>query len=295
MSEAAVALSQRVQLRDLLELSKARIVVMIAMTTAAGFVLGSGASVDVIALLNTVIGTALVAAGTNALNQYFEREHDAKMKRTRLRPLPDHRLTERTAFLFSAGASVCGIAYLALTVHWLPAVIAFLTLFTYLAIYTPLKRVSPLCTIIGAIPGALPPVIGWAGARHDIGTGALLAFLILFIWQMPHFLAIGWMYREDYGRAGFAMLSVRDNDGTLSGRDAVLYSLALIVVSVLPLTFGVAGGVYAAGAVAAGLYLLAAAIRFASERSSMAARKLFMASNLYLPVVMALLVFNRLV
>jgi protoheme IX farnesyltransferase len=275
--------------RDYLELSKSRIVMMVLITTAAGYFFAAH-GVNWSLLLNTLLGTALVAAGTNALNQYVEREHDAKMRRTRLRPLPDGRIAPRAALLFSVAISILGTAYLGLAVNWLTAFLGAFTLVTYIFIYTPLKRVSPICTIIGAVPGAIPPLMGWTAATGTLGTGGWIIFAILFFWQLPHFMAISWMYREDYARGGFEMLAVRDDDGKATARQAVLYSFALLTVSVLPPLFGLSTFVYLTGAILAGSALAYAAFRFLDDRTPVRARRLFMASNIYLVVMMTLLV-----
>jgi len=277
--------------RDYLELSKARIVLMVLITTAAGYLVGAP-SIAPLILFNTLLGTALVAAGTNALNQYVEREHDAKMNRTRLRPLPDGRIAPRAALVYSAAIAVAGTLWLGFSVNWLTASLGGLTLASYIFIYTPLKRLSTLCTIVGAVPGAIPPLMGWAAATGSISAGGWILFAILFFWQLPHFMAISWIYREDYGRAGFSILSVRDADGAATARAAVLYSLALLGVSVLPALLGLAGVAYVIGAVLAGFVLLAASIAFFFERSNRTARRLFMISNLYLMTVMVLLVVS---
>ena len=276
-------------LRDYAVLSKARIVMMVLITTAAGYVFAAP-HVNVLLLINTLIGTALVAAGTNALNQYVEREHDARMRRTRTRPLPDGRITPRSALIFSTAIAIIGTVYLVATVNVLTAVLGALTLTSYIFVYTPLKRVSTICTVIGAVPGAIPPLMGWTAATGSVGVGGWILFGILFFWQLPHFMAISWIYREDYGRAGFAMLSVRDTDGTATARQAILYSLGLVAVSALPPLFGLAGIGYLAGAMVAGVALTAVAIAFFFERSNRNARRLFMLSNIYLIVVMLLLV-----
>ena len=207
-------------LRDYLQLSKSRIVMMVLITTAAGYLFATR-SVDWTLLLNTLIGTALVAAGTNALNQYVERDHDAKMRRTRLRPLPDGRISPRAALFFSVAISLIGTIYLGLTVNWLTAALGAFTLMSYIFIYTPLKRVSTICTLIGAVPGAIPPLMGWTAATGVLGAGGWIIFAILFFWQLPHFMAISWMYRDDYARGGFAMLAVQDDDGRATARHAV--------------------------------------------------------------------------
>ena len=281
--------------RDYLELSKARIVMMVLITTAAGYLIGAP-RVDALALINVLLGTALVAAGTNALNQYVEREHDAKMRRTRLRPLPDGRITPRNALLFSAAIAVIGTLYLGLLVNWLTAALGALTLTSYIFVYTPLKRVSTACTIIGAVPGAIPPLMGFAAATGTLTAAAWIAFGILFFWQLPHFMAISWIYREDYGRAGFVMTSVRDADGVATARQAVLFSLALLAVSIAPAVLGMIGAVYLAvylaGALVFGATFIAAALRFFFRRSNHTAMRLFMTSNLYLIAIMLLLVVS---
>jgi protoheme IX farnesyltransferase len=276
--------------RDYLELSKSRIVMMVLITTAAGY-LFAAQHVDWILLLNTLLGTALVAAGTNALNQYVERDHDAKMRRTRLRPLPDGRIAPRAALVFSIAISILGTLYLGLAVNWLTAALGAFTLISYIFIYTPLKRVSTICTLIGAIPGAIPPLMGWTAATGVLGTGGWIIFAILFFWQLPHFMAISWMYRDDYARGGFAMLAVRDDDGVATAAHAVFYSFALFIVSALPSFFGLATYVYLIGAIVAGSALTWASFAFLASRTPARARRLFMASNIYLIVMMALLVF----
>ena len=275
----------RTAIRDYLELSKSRIVLMVLITTAAGFLFAAPHG-SIALLLNTLIGTALVAAGTNALNEYAERDLDARMWRTRSRPLPSGRITPRAALLFASTVALIGTVYLAVAVNWLTAALGAFTLISYIFIYTPLKRVSTACTLIGAIPGAVPPLMGWTAATGSIGAGGLVAFAIVFLWQLPHFMAISWMYREDYGRAGFAMLSVRDDNGTAVARQALYYSLALLLLSALPMAFLHSRP----AAIAAAVALVAMSVVFLRERSSRNARRLFMTSNVYLLVVMALLV-----
>ncbi|HET7712693.1 MAG TPA: heme o synthase [Thermoanaerobaculia bacterium] len=292
MSSAAMTVAlrpYRALMRDYLVLSKARIVLMVLITAAAGYFFAADGA-DAFRLLNLLIGTALLAGGTNALNQYVEREQDGKMERTRLRPLPAGRMTPRAALIFSVMISIAGTAYLAATVNLLTAALGALTLATYILIYTPMKRVSSWCTLIGAIPGAIPPLMGWTAAENALGVGGWIAFAILFLWQMPHFMAISWMYRQDYGRAGFSMLSVTDAEGIATARQAVLYTVALFAATLVPVVLGMAGVVYAAGVTVAGLALFAAAVRFYADRSSRRAARLFIASNLYLVVVMLLLV-----
>lgn len=276
---------------DYLELSKARIVFMVLITTLAGF-LCAGGSAWSLALLHTLIGTAVVAAGTNASNQYFERRRDALMERTRNRPVPAGRISPLAALLFSASASGFGIVYLLIAVNDLAALLAAITLFTYVAIYTPLKVRSTACTLVGAVPGAIPPMIGWAAVTGNLGAGAWILFGILFLWQLPHFLAISWMYRQDYERGGFAMTAVGDPDGRTTSTQAVLYALALLPVSLLPVFVGMTGALYAIGAAMAGLAMVGWSLRFASLRSHRSARELFLVSILYLPLVMSILVLG---
>ncbi len=276
--------------RDYLELSKSRIVFMVVITTVAGF-LFAAKKVEPLLLLHTLIGTALVAAGTNALNQYVERGHDAKMHRTRNRPLPAGRITPRAALVFSAGIAIIGTLYLGFAVNWLTAALGAFTLTSYIFVYTPLKRVSTINTIIGAIPGAVPPLMGWTAATNELGFGGLIVFAILFFWQLPHFMAISWIHREDYARGGFAMLAVQDGNGLAVARQAIYYALALLAVSVAPTFLGMTGPVYLTGAVICGAAMLVAAIRFYFDRGR-SARGLFMVSNLYLLTVMMLLVVD---
>jgi len=272
-------------LADYLELSKSRIVLMVLITTAAGYLVAAP-QVDAILLLHALIGTALVAAGTNALNQYVEREHDAKMRRTQNRPLPAGRITPRAALTFSATVAIVGTLYLGTTVNWLTAALGAFTLTSYIFVYTPLKRISSICTIIGAVPGAIPPLMGWTAATNHLALGGWIAFAILFFWQLPHFMALSWIYRDDYSGAGFHMSSAT------ASRQAVFFSLALLAVSVVPSFIGIAGVAYAIGAVVCGVALLAMSIRFFFDRSNRTAMRLFMTSNLYLIVVMTLLVVS---
>lgn len=277
--------------RDYLELSKSRIVLMVLITTAAGY-LFAAKPLDALYLTHLLLGTALVAAGTNALNQYVERGHDAKMHRTRTRPLPAGRITPRAALLFSSAIAVIGTVYLAVAVNWLTAALGAFTLTSYIFVYTPLKRVSTICTLIGAVPGAIPPLMGWTAATNELSLGGWMVFGILFFWQLPHFMAISWLYRDDYARGGFAMLSVRDENGSAVAREAIVFTLLLLPLSIAPAMAGLAGLPYLVGAGLAGLALLAATIRFSSRRDAKHARGLFMVSNLYLLTVMLLLVVD---
>jgi heme o synthase len=291
LTSIAIEAPRRRVVSDYLELSKSRIVFMVVLTTAAGFLFAAD-KVDPLLFLHALIGTALVAAGTNALNQYVERAHDAKMHRTRTRPLPAGRISPRAALVFSWAISIIGTLYLGFAVNWLTAFLGAFTLTSYIFVYTPLKRVSTICTVIGAIPGAVPPLMGWTAATNELAIGGWVIFGILFLWQLPHFMAISWLYREDYARGGFVMLSTLDEHGSAVAREAIGYSLALLGVSVLPSLLGLTGPVYLVGATLCGAAMLVASIRFSRDRGTGNARSLFMISNLYLLTVMLLLVVD---
>ncbi len=283
-----------VRAADLIELTKPRISLMVGLTAAAGFLLASGNVVDWPALLRAVLGTTALAAGASALNQVLERDTDARMRRTASRPLPAGRLEPEVAGLFGVLLAASGMLYLALAVNGLTALVGAATLVAYVFVYTPMKRVSALATIIGAVPGAAPPVMGWTAARNEIELGAWLLFCLLFFWQLPHFLAIAWLYRADYARAGFPMLTVIDPQGTRAGRQALVYGAALLPVSLMPAAIGLAGSTYFFGALLLGLAFLAAAALFAREPATPSARRLLLVSVLYLPAVLAVLVLDRL-
>jgi protoheme IX farnesyltransferase len=279
---------------DFLELTKPRVVAMVLVSTAAGFYLGSeGARIEVVALLNTLFGTALAAAGTVALNQVLEREADGRMARTRRRPLPDGRLAPREAWVFGVAITAGGLAHLTLAVSALCGLITALIVSSYLFLYTPLKQRTPLCTVVGAIPGALPPVTGWAAARGEVGLEAWVLFAILFLWQLPHSLAIALMYRDDYARAGFRLLPVVEPDGRSTGRQIVNTSLALLTVGMMPTLIGLAGPVYFATALASGAVVLWFGVETAARRSPAVARRLLHVTLVYLPVVLALMALDK--
>jgi protoheme IX farnesyltransferase len=281
---------------DYLELTKPRIAVMALFTVAIGYLLGAGANADLAVLLNTVIGAGLVAAGGSALNQWWERKTDARMRRTRTRPLPAGRLVPAEAAAFGVVLSLVGLAYLVATVpHPAAAVVAAVTLVSYVAVYTPLKTATEWNTLVGAVPGALPPVIGWAAACGSADPlGAAGPFLVIFLWQLPHFLAIAWMYREDYARGGLRMLPGSDPTGRKTAAAMILTCAGLLAVSLLPVVAGPAGVVYAAGAVLAGLLFLRQTVRFERTRTDKQARTVLRASLLYLPAVLGLLLLDRL-
>ncbi len=278
---------------DLCALTKPRVVVMVLVTTLVGYYAGLTGSPDWARVLHLAVGTLLAAGGTLGLNQYWERDIDALMERTRLRPLPDGRLQPLEALLFTSAITVAGIAYLAACVGWLAAAVTAATAILYTFAYTPLKVRTALCTIVGAVPGALPPVTGWVAARADLGPGAWILFGILFFWQLPHTLAIARLYRDDYARAGVHVLPVVDREGTSTERHIVVGSLGLLVVSLLPTLVGMAGAVYFAGAFVLGAGLAWFGVRQALAPSLSSARRVLFASLLYLPALLALLAFDK--
>lgn len=280
------------RLAALVELTKPRIVVMVLMTVAVGFLLGARGGSHPVALVLALVGTGLVAAGASAWNQVLERDRDARMRRTARRPMPSGRLTVVEASAFATGLSAAGAGLLLMGPHPIAAAVALATLVLYVLVYTPLKACTTLNTAIGAIPGALPPMIGWSAATGDLGIEAWALFLILFLWQFPHFLAIAWIHREDYARGGLRMLPGADPTGALTARASVFYALALVPAGLLPSAVGLAGPFYFAGALLLGLYYLAAAFRFWRDVNDTTARKLMRASFLYLPIILLLLLLN---
>ena len=279
---------------DLMELVKARLSVLTVATAMAGFALGVRDTWSWLLLASTLVGTALSAAGAAALNQWWERDLDARMKRTRERPLPAGRMAASDALLTGVVLSVSGVLLLALFANLLAAGLAAATIIFYILIYTPLKRVTALNTIVGAVPGALPPLIGWTAARGSINAEGLTLFAILFLWQMPHFLAIAWLYRADYAQAGFKMLSENDETGAVTGRQAFIYALALLAVSLLPSVFFDYSAVYFYGALLLGAGFASMAANFAVSGGSIpAARWLFLGSIAYLPLLLGLMVLAR--
>jgi len=290
---AAVALSDAGgKLASYVALTKPRVAVMVLMTVASGFWLGARGSSEPSKLLLTLLGTGLVAGGASAWNQYLERFRDARMRRTVGRPLPSSRLAPAEAAVFGGALGALGVLILALGVNTIAAVVAATTFVLYVFVYTPMKPRTTLNTAVGAVPGALPPMIGWAAATGQLGIEAWALFLIVFLWQFPHFLAIAWIYRDDYARAGHRMLPNVDPRGAMTGRQSVVYALALIPAGLLPTTIGLAGPYYFAGALALGLFYLAAAVRFWSDVTEASARRLLRASFVYLPAILALLLLN---
>ena len=278
-----------------LELTKPRITLMVLVTVAAGFILAPVAPLRLGTLLHTLIGAGMACSGAGALNQYMERSTDERMDRTRFRPLPTRRVSPLTVLGLGSGLTLAGTLYLWSTVGTLPALLNLATAVSYLLIYTPLKRISPLSTLAGAIPGALPPMIGWAGARGELDAGAWVLFTVLFLWQIPHFLAIGRLYRQDYEDGGMPMLVVVDPDGQITGRQMVLYAATLIPVSLCLTVLGTTGAVYFWSALLLGLGYLSAAARAFADTSQACARRLLLTSVIYLPLLFAAIVADRLV
>ena len=299
MKESAIAFAdhQRTPLtdrllakaRDYYVLTKPEVNLLILMTTSAGYYLGSRGSFHFSGLIHTLIGTLLVASGTATLNQWMERAWDGQMRRTSRRPLPSGRVSSREAFAFGLLLSVAGGLYLALLVNRLSALLAISTLLSYLLIYTPLKRRTPLCTLLGALPGAMPTLIGWAGASNAVTMSAMFLFAVLFLWQFPHFLAIALMYREDYERAGYQMLPRFDADSRFTRAEILIFTIALIVTTLLP----GAGLLYSGAMLLAGAFLLFYSLRLAKSSSRLMASRLLHASVIYLPVVLAVMALAK--
>jgi protoheme IX farnesyltransferase len=280
-------------MRDYIELTKPRITWLILMSTAVGYFFGHHGAWSFWSVLHTILGTALIASGTAALNQWYEREADRKMRRTADRPIPSGRLSAGRALIFGALLSVAGFAELAFGLNWLSAFLGLFTLLSYLFLYTPLKQRTPLSTLVGAFPGAMPPIIGYAAASGILDAQAWTLFAILFLWQFPHFLAIAWMYREDYERAGIRMLPVVQPSGEATARQIVLYSLALIPVSMAPSLLGMSGKIYFFGALALGLWYLYSGVRVALDRTILRARAVLLVSVIYLPLIYGLMLLDR--
>jgi protoheme IX farnesyltransferase len=288
-----VAPQSYTRLQDLMMLTKVRLTTLVMMTTAIGFLFGSSHGVDWFLFFRVMFGTAFVAASASVLNQFIERKVDRLMPRTMDRPLPAGRMAPGTALGLGVLLGVAGLIYLLNRVSPLCAGLAAVTLGTYVGIYTPMKRKSPWCVTIGAISGAIPPVIGWAASTGSLGTGAWILFGILFFWQMPHFLALAWIYRDEYAQGGFCMLRRRDVAGVKAATESLLCAVMLSVWTLLPLAYGMAHRIYAVAAVGCDAWLLVCAVLFVAHRSRASARRLFLASILYLPLVMGLLAACR--
>src|SRR5271169_1246813 len=280
-------------MKDYIALTKPRITWLILMSTGVGYFFGVQKGWHLLTLIHTIVGTGLIASGTAALNQWMEREADSKMRRTQARPLTSGRLDARKALLFAIAISVAGFVELWFGANPLAALLGLSTLLMYLFIYTPLKQRSPHSTTIGSIPGAMPPLIGFAAASGTLTWDAWVLFAILFLWQFPHFYAIAWMYKEDYARAGIRMLPVVEPDGKSTARRILLYSIALIPISLMPKFFAMAGNIYLYGALALGLAFLYYGLRIRWDRTRQQARRVLLASVVYLPVLFSLMLFDR--
>jgi protoheme IX farnesyltransferase len=278
---------------DFCELAKPRVVLMVLITAFVGFYVGSADVPDYSQLLKMLLGTALAAGGTLALNQFIERRSDALMTRTRHRPIPDGRVTPVEAFWFGLAVTIAGLVYLAIAVNVISAGITALITVTYLLFYTPMKRKSPLCLIVGAIPGALPPVIGCVAARGILDVDAWVLFAILFLWQVPHTLAIAWLYRDDYAKAGIQFLPVIEPGSSSTNRQIVSHCAALLAVSLLPTLLGLAGAIYFVVAFVLGVGFLVSGLRLAMESTLIGARRLLYASLIYLPVLLLMMALDR--
>jgi protoheme IX farnesyltransferase len=285
----AGSIDSKTRFADLMELTKPRITLLVLVTTAVGFYMGSFDGINYLLLFHAILGTALVASGASALNQYVERHLDARMIRTRNRPLPDGRLQTNEALAFSIAISIAGIIYLLYFVNALTAALGFATLAGYILVYTPLKTRTALCTLIGAFPGAAPPVMGWTAARGEIDAVALSLFAILFLWQMPHFFAIAWIFTEDYVRAGFSM----HVSGERTGRQIIFFCCVLIPVSVLPTVLGLTGITYLVGAILMGFIYLGYGFAVALFRSNTYAHRLLRVSIIYLPALLVLMMLDK--
>jgi protoheme IX farnesyltransferase len=279
---------------DYLALTKPRLNFLVVATSAAGYYLGTSGAIDVVSMAEAVAGTALVAGGAAVLNQLYERDTDALMRRTRLRPLPAGRVAPADARIYGMALSAAGLVLLAARANWLTTALALATLLTYLAIYTPMKRRTPLSTIVGAVPGALPALIGWTASHGSIDLSGAALFAIVFCWQLPHFMAIAWLYRDDYAKAGFPMLPVIDPDGRRAGKQAVYWGFLLVLASVAPTFSGLAGTVYLVVALVLSTALFGLAVRFFLARNEATARALFFGSITYLPLLWIALIGNKL-
>ena len=293
MRTTAAATVSGTRASDYVALAKPRLNVLVVVSAAAGYAMAGGGADGAGPLAWTVLGTGLVAAGASAFNQIMERHSDALMHRTRQRPMPDGRVAVGEAMAFAFLLSAAGLLGLAAGVNALAAAVALATLASYTVVYTPLKPRTSFATVIGAIPGALPPVIGWAAASNQLSQGAWVLFGIVFLWQLPHFLAIAWIYKDDYARAGFPMLPVVDPGGRSTARQAVIYTAALLPVALAPTLIGMSGAVYFGGALVLTLAFLGFSIRFAMTRTAADARRLFFASITYLPLLWLLMIGDR--
>ena len=294
MRSTAAALTQsNARSRDFVALAKPRLNLLVVASTLVGYAMAPGPPLSLLAICGLLLGTGLVAGGASAFNQVLERDLDALMRRTRTRPLADQRLQPQEGLLFGTAITLAGLLMIVAASNMLAAGVALATLLSYAVVYTPLKRKTSFATVIGAIPGALPPIIGWAAVQGELPAEPWILFGIMFLWQLPHFLAIAWMYRDDYARAGFAMLPVIEPDGRSTGRQAVVYAAALVPLSLAPSLVHMTGEIYFAAALGLGLVFLWLTLRFAQTRSAADARRVFFASIVYLPVLWIVMIANK--
>lgn len=294
MKTASLEVESRPRLLgDFAELVKARLTLLVLLTTAVGFYVGARTDVQPLALFHVIFGTALAAAGAAALNQWWERKLDALMHRTRERPIPAGRMSPRDALILGGILSIAGVVYLVAACNLLAASLAALTILLYILAYTPLKRISTTNTLVGAIPGAIPPLVGWAAATGGLEIGAWSLFAILFFWQMPHFFALSWMYRSDYARAGFEMISKDDESGIRSSSQSVWFCMLLLCISGVPFYLRLTTATYLLCALVLGVCFVAMAMRFHANRTVAHARNLFLTSIIYLPCLLLALVLTK--
>jgi protoheme IX farnesyltransferase len=293
-TDAAALPASGARSRDFVALAKPRLNVLVVASTLAGYAMGDGEPLGFIRVCGLLLGTMFVAGGASTFNQVIERDLDALMRRTRTRPLPGQRLQPLEGLLFGSAITLAGVLLIVAASNVLAGAVALATLVVYVAIYTPLKKRSSFGTVIGAIPGALPPIIGWAAVAGELPLKAWVLFGIMFLWQLPHFLAIAWLYRDDYARAGFPMLPVIEPDGRSTGRQSVVYAAALVPLSLAPTLMHMAGDVYFAGALVLGLAFLWLTLRFARSRAIQDARRVFFGSIVYLPVLWVLMIADKL-
>ncbi len=287
------AIGVREKLAAYLELTKPRIAFMLVLTSAAGFYLGADGGFDVVLFVNSMIGILLLAFGVATLNQVWERKSDALMERTASRPLPTQKVSFVEALVFGVLLCVVAEIYLAVLVNQLTAILGLIVFVGYVLLYTPLKKYTSASTAIGALPGAMPPLMGWTASANEITLGAWILFSIIFLWQFPHFLAIAWMYKEQYAKAGIKMLPVLEPEGKITARQIVFFTILLFPVSIAPFFIGLAGWVYLVGASLLGIWFLMASIKTARAKTVEQARKLLLVSVIYLPLLFALMVFNH--
>ena len=294
-ADAATAqIAEHGRLSDFSQLIKTRLTFLVLVTTGVGFYVGARGPVDLVRLFNVLVGAALAAAGASALNQWWERDLDALMSRTRMRPVPSGRMRAGSALILGCFMALIGIVYLALTTNFLATLLTALTVVIYILAYTPLKRITTTNTLVGAIPGALPPLIGWAAARDSLDFGAWTLFAIVFIWQIPHFFAIAWLCRRDYAQAGFRMLSSDDETGVRSASQAVLFCMLLLLIAGTPAFIGMTNSIYLLAEIILGGLFTAVALRFHRTGNTGSARLLFLSSIIYLPLLFAALMLTKL-